>query len=158
MHRTYFWSWPLPDRASSGHVTLSLAIKKAPLGRIWLRFRLRMRRTYFRFRWLKALPITSLPIAPPHRSTANMTWAVPIYYLCPIIAILSFNSRVLLFWVVICLYCILWFTVDCLSGLCVLFLYLWFLFFIVFRIVRFCLCPPYQNKYNLNEEDNKRKE
>jgi hypothetical protein len=64
-----------------------------------------------------------------HRSTANMTWAVPIYYVCPIIAILSFNSRVLLVWVVICLYCILWFTVDCLSGLCVLFFYLLFLFF-----------------------------
>jgi hypothetical protein len=34
-----------PDRTSSGHVTLSLPVKKAPLGRILRNFRLRMRRT-----------------------------------------------------------------------------------------------------------------
>ena len=37
----------LPVRAPSGHVTLPLPVKKAPLGRIWRNFRLRMRRTYF---------------------------------------------------------------------------------------------------------------
>jgi hypothetical protein len=34
-----------PDRAPSGHVTLSLPVKKAPLGRILRNVRLRMRRT-----------------------------------------------------------------------------------------------------------------
>ena len=34
--------------ASSGHVTLSLPVKKAPLERILCNLRLRMRRTYFR--------------------------------------------------------------------------------------------------------------
>jgi hypothetical protein len=28
MRRTYFRSWSLPDRASSGHVTLSLPVKR----------------------------------------------------------------------------------------------------------------------------------
>ena len=45
MHRTYFRSGPLPDRASSGHVTSG---EKAPLGQILCNFRLHMRRTYFR--------------------------------------------------------------------------------------------------------------
>ena len=36
-----------PDKASSGHVTLSLPVKKAPLGRTLRNFRLRIRRTYF---------------------------------------------------------------------------------------------------------------
>ena len=48
MRRTYFWTGTLPDSVSSGHVTLSLLVKKAPLVRIWRNFRLRMRRTYFR--------------------------------------------------------------------------------------------------------------
>ena len=48
MHRTYFRSGPLPDRAFSGHVTVSLPVNKAPLGRIFRNFRLRMRITYFR--------------------------------------------------------------------------------------------------------------
>ena len=43
----HFWTWPLPDSGSSGHVTLTSG-QKAPLGRIWRNFRLRMRRTYFR--------------------------------------------------------------------------------------------------------------
>jgi hypothetical protein len=47
------------------HVTLSLPVKKAPLGRIWRDFRLRMRRIYFRIgsllvTWLTWLPVTSL--------------------------------------------------------------------------------------------------
>ena len=41
------------DRTSSGHVTLSLPVKKAPLGRILRNFRLRMRRTYLRKRDLR---------------------------------------------------------------------------------------------------------
>jgi hypothetical protein len=44
-----------PDRASSGHVTLSLPVKKAPLGRILRKFRLRMRIAYFR---TGPLPVT----------------------------------------------------------------------------------------------------
>jgi hypothetical protein len=38
----------LPDRDSSGHVTWSLPVKKAPLGRLLCDFRLRMRITYLR--------------------------------------------------------------------------------------------------------------
>ena len=41
----------LPDRASSGSVT-----------------------------WLTWLPVTWLPVAPPHSTPTNATWAVPIYY------------------------------------------------------------------------------
>ena len=48
MHKTYFRSWPLPDRASSSHVTNVTSGQKALLGRIWRNFRLRMRRIYFR--------------------------------------------------------------------------------------------------------------
>jgi hypothetical protein len=48
MRRTGFRLGTLPDSASSGHVTLSLPVKKAPLGRILRNFRLHMRRTYFR--------------------------------------------------------------------------------------------------------------
>jgi hypothetical protein len=36
------------DRTSSGHVTLSFPVKKAPLGRILHNFRLCIHRTYFR--------------------------------------------------------------------------------------------------------------
>jgi hypothetical protein len=71
-------------QATSGHVTDVTSGQKAPLGRILCNYRLRMRRTYFRFRWLTSCPVmwlpdTSLPVA-PHRSSANATWAVPIYY------------------------------------------------------------------------------
>ena len=38
----------LPVRGSSGHVTLSHPVKKAPLGRILRNLLLRLRRTYFR--------------------------------------------------------------------------------------------------------------
>ena len=48
MRRTYFRSGPLPDRASSSHVTDVTSGEKAPLSRIWCNFRLRMRITYFR--------------------------------------------------------------------------------------------------------------
>ena len=44
-----------PGRTSSGHVTLSLPVKKAPLGQIVRNFRLSMRRTHFRT-W--PLPVT----------------------------------------------------------------------------------------------------
>jgi hypothetical protein len=44
-----------PDMVSSGHVTLSLPVKKDPLGRILRNFWLRMRRTYFR---TGSLPVT----------------------------------------------------------------------------------------------------
>ena len=63
-----------PDRASSGHLTLSLPVKKAPLGRILRNLRLRMRRTYFRTGSLRSrdsrhfqssMRTVSLPVAPP---------------------------------------------------------------------------------------------
>ena len=44
-----------PDMVSSGHVTLSLPVKKDPLQRILRSIRLRMRRTYFR---TGPLPVT----------------------------------------------------------------------------------------------------
>jgi hypothetical protein len=46
--RTYFRLGPLPDMSYSGHVTLSLPVKKKPLGRIWRNIRLRMHRIYLR--------------------------------------------------------------------------------------------------------------
>jgi hypothetical protein len=42
------WKKVRPDSASSGHVTLSFSVKKAPLVQILCNFRLCMRRTYFR--------------------------------------------------------------------------------------------------------------
>jgi hypothetical protein len=54
MRRTYFRYGTLPERASSGHVTVTSG-QKAPLGRIWRNFRLRMRRIYFRI-W--SFPVT----------------------------------------------------------------------------------------------------
>ena len=30
--------------------------------------------------WLMSLPVTSLPVAPPHSTTANVALSVPIYY------------------------------------------------------------------------------
>jgi hypothetical protein len=48
MRRTYFRLGPLTDMGYSGHVTLSLPVKRPQLGRIWRNFRLRMHRTYFR--------------------------------------------------------------------------------------------------------------
>jgi hypothetical protein len=48
MRRTYFRLGPLPDRASSSHVTDVTSGQKVPLGRMWRNFRLRMRIAYFR--------------------------------------------------------------------------------------------------------------
>ena len=48
MRITYFWSGPLPDMASSSHVTGVTSGQKALLGWIWRNFRLRMHRRYFR--------------------------------------------------------------------------------------------------------------
>ena len=48
MRRTYFRLGPLLDMGYSGHVTLSLPVKRPQLGRIWRNFRLRMHRTFFR--------------------------------------------------------------------------------------------------------------
>jgi hypothetical protein len=71
MRRTYFRPVPLP-------VTWLWHFRsKCPTRAIWCNFRLRMRITYFR---TGSLPVTWLPVAPPHRSTANVAWAVPIYY------------------------------------------------------------------------------
>ena len=76
----------ISDRASSGQVTDVTSGQKTTLGQILRNFRLSMHRTYFwQGTWLTSLPVTSLsvtwlPVAPLHRSTANMAWAVPIYY------------------------------------------------------------------------------
>ena len=63
------------DRACSGHVTLSLPVKRAPHVQNILpdmassgHFRSNMR-------------MASLPVAPPHCSPSNVTRTVPIYYL-----------------------------------------------------------------------------
>jgi hypothetical protein len=67
MRRTYFPSWPLPDRASSGqgpfrsHDFVTFG-QKAPLERIWRNFRFRMRRTYFR----RQRPIFSMVTGTSH--------------------------------------------------------------------------------------------
>jgi hypothetical protein len=81
MRRTYFRSGPLPDRASSSHVTVTSG-QKPLLRRIWGNFRLRMCRIYFRTGSLPvtSLPVTWLPVAPRHRSPSNNNLSVPIYY------------------------------------------------------------------------------
>ena len=48
----------VPVRASSGHVTFPLPVKRHPLERIWRSFRLRMRRTNFRTMHVTSLPVT----------------------------------------------------------------------------------------------------
>jgi hypothetical protein len=68
-----------PNRACSGHVTLSLPVKRAPLGRILRNSRLRMRRTYFRT-WL--LPVTSCQTCARHH-----------FRLLPLIAPLKCDSN-----------------------------------------------------------------
>ena len=89
----------LPFMATSGQGVFRLrdfvtSGKKAPLGRIWRNFRLRMHRTYFR---TGSLPVTSLPVmwlpVAPHRSSANNNWAVPIYYWQVPRQILSLDSN-----------------------------------------------------------------
>ena len=94
MRRTYSRLGPLPDRASSSHVTVTSG-QKPLLRRIWGNFRLRMCRIYFRtwslpVTWLTSLPVMSLPVtslpvtwlpvAPRHRSPSNNNLSVPIYY------------------------------------------------------------------------------
>jgi hypothetical protein len=67
---------------------MSLLVKKAPLERIWRNFGCAWadhasgqgpRLASLLVTWLTSLPVTWLPIAPPHRSTANATLSVPIY-------------------------------------------------------------------------------
>ena len=55
-------------------------IIKAPLGRIWRNFRLRMHIAYFRTRDYRHFRSCAM-IRSPARSTANATLSVPIYYL-----------------------------------------------------------------------------
>jgi hypothetical protein len=62
MCRTYFRLGPLPDRASSSHVTDVTSGQKALLGRILRNFQLCMRRTYFRTGLLPVTWLTSLPV------------------------------------------------------------------------------------------------
>jgi hypothetical protein len=90
-----------PGRTSSGHVTLSLPVKKAPLGQIVRNFRLSMRRTHFRT-W--PLPVTWLLVTSGHVtsvtsgcSSSNTTWTVPIYYSCLIICYVNLSSHVHVF-------------------------------------------------------------
>ena len=74
MRRTYFGTGPLPE-------VTSLPVKRPPPGRIFHNFWLRMRIAYFRTWPVPVTWLTSLPVAPPHRSTTNDNWAVLIYYL-----------------------------------------------------------------------------
>ena len=90
MRRIYFFLGPLPDRASSSHVTDVTSGQKALLGRILRHFRLRMRGTYFRTGHLTEVTsghvtdvtsshvisghvtsVTSLPVAPPQSTPSN---------------------------------------------------------------------------------------
>jgi hypothetical protein len=85
MRRTYirqghFWTWPLPDSSSFGHVTFSLPVKRPPLGRIWRNFCCACaEHTSGQCIWLTSLPLTWLPGA-PHRSSANVALSLLIYY------------------------------------------------------------------------------
>ena len=71
-----------------GYVTDVTTGEKARLGRILRNFRLRMRapkgipsgsRDHFRVR-SGPLPVTSLPVALPRSTSANVALSVPIYY------------------------------------------------------------------------------
>jgi hypothetical protein len=80
MRRTYFRSRPLPDRASSSDVTLSLPVKMFPLGRILCNFRLRMRRTYFRTGHMTDVTSGHVTDVTFGHVTSGSTLSVPIYY------------------------------------------------------------------------------
>ena len=73
----------LPVRTASGHATLSLPVKKTPLGRILRNFMLRMRRTYFRTGHVTDVSsghvtdVTSGHVT-SGSTTANTTLSVPI--------------------------------------------------------------------------------
>jgi len=64
-------SLPLPDRASSCHVTNVTSGEKAPLRRILHNFRLRMHIVYFRSGPLPVTWLTSLPVAHAHVITSG---------------------------------------------------------------------------------------
>jgi hypothetical protein len=71
---------------TSGHVTVTSG-QKAPFGRIWHNFRLRMRRTYFQTMTnVTSCHVTRHFLSRHFRSCAvvpfpaNTNWAVPIYY------------------------------------------------------------------------------
>ena len=89
MRRTYFRLGLLPDKGYSDHVTLSLPVKRPPLGRIWRNIRLRMHRIYLRtlsnVTSGHVTDVTSGHVTSGHdtsaRSPANATLSVPIYYL-----------------------------------------------------------------------------
>ena len=70
MRRTYFRTGPLPDRASSSHVTNVTSDQKSPLGRIW---RTSSHVTSGHFR-------SCAMVRSPARSPANVILSVPIYY------------------------------------------------------------------------------
>jgi hypothetical protein len=80
MSRTYFgqghfWTEPLPITWLT-----SLRIKEATLGRYYANSGQGTWLASLLVTWLTSLPVTWLPVAPPHRSTANATLSVPIYY------------------------------------------------------------------------------
>ena len=80
MRRTYFRLGPPPDRASVSHVTV-ISGQKAPLGRIWCNFRLRIRRTYFRTGHVTDVTsshVTNGSTTAQHHRKYDVS--VPIYY------------------------------------------------------------------------------
>ena len=91
MRRTYFWSGPLPDRVTSGHVTLPLPVKRPHQGGYDATSGCACAehtsgQGYFRsrdWRHFRSRPVTWLPVASPHSTTAIVTWAVPICYFTP---------------------------------------------------------------------------
>jgi hypothetical protein len=94
-------TWPLVTSSSPGTCT-TIARKKTgekpcmcrTYFRLWRHFRaLDFRSGPLQITWL---PVTSLPVAPPHSSTANVPWAVPIYW-SPVSSIWNSSVGVVVF-------------------------------------------------------------
>jgi hypothetical protein len=84
MRRTYFRSGPLPDRTSSDHVTLSLPVKRPTRAAI---VQLPVAHAQNILPNMHVTGVTSghvIDVTFGHvtsgSSTANVVWAVPIYY------------------------------------------------------------------------------
>ena len=81
MRRTYFRLGPLPDRTSSGHVTLSLPVKRPYKGGYGATSGCACaEHTPGHGTWLTSLLVTELPVMRNGPIHANANWAVPIYY------------------------------------------------------------------------------
>ena len=106
MRRTYFRSGPLPDRASSGHVTDLTSGQKALLGRIWHNFRLPMCRTYFRTGHLRSRHFRLHSLTAPPQMLTDLypytTHVIPlsndIWYRCVAHGFITFDFLTFYSW------------------------------------------------------------